>query len=111
MPNTNFPTTTLDGEPLDLWCNSVDSDLGHILDAVTPYAENHPGGKAFDPECIPSPAQREAFMFMLELLRWAQSFSGVLRYDVACKHDDCPEHDEHMLRKIKAAKEALCGSR
>jgi hypothetical protein len=98
----------LDGEALDLWCNDVDTKLAEILHSVTPFAQNHESGKAFDPAVIPSDAQREGFMFMLLLLRWAESFTGTLRYDVAVTHDDCPEHDDYVLRKIAAAKEALC---
>jgi hypothetical protein len=105
--STCFPCTTLDGEPLDLWCNNVDSTLSEIRHAVTEYAANHESGKAFDPECIPSPVQREGFMFMMKLIGWAESFSSTLRYDVCVTHDDCPEHDEYMLRKIRMAKEAL----
>jgi hypothetical protein len=107
MPDTCFPCTTLDGEPLDLWCNEVDSALGRFRDAVTEFAENHPGGKAFDPSVIPSEAQREGFMLMMKLLSWAESFSGTLRYDVCVDHTDCPEHDEWMRRKIAKCKEDL----
>ena len=106
---TDFPTT-LDGKELDLWCNDVDHELGEILNAVTEYADNHPSGKAFDPECIPSPAQREAFMFTLKLIGWARSFTGTLRYDVGADHSDCPEHDEWAVRKLAHCKADLVGS-
>ena len=106
----NARPTTLDGRELDSWCNEVDHELGEILNAVTPYGENHSGGKPFDPACIPSPAQREAFIFMLKLLSWANSFTGTLRYDVSADHTDCPEHDEWVLRKIARCKADLVGS-
>ena len=28
------------------------------------------------------------------------SLAGTLRYDLSADHSDCPEHDEHMARKI-----------
>ena len=89
--------TTKDGTDLDLHCNTVDMMLQDIRENFD-----------IDTDDIPSDAQREAFIFMLRLLSWAQSFTGTLRYDVSAVHTDCPEHDEHALRKIARCKEDLC---
>jgi hypothetical protein len=86
------------------------SELRDLLDPLTDLAPNHPSGLAFNPNAIPSPAQREAFTFMVKLLGWAQSFSGVLRYDVSADHSNCPEHDRHALQMIARCKADLLGS-
>src|SRR3954467_10116164 len=85
-PSGRAYPVTLDGAELDSYCNTIDGTLRDLLDPLTDLAPNHPSGLAFNPGAIPSDAQREAFTFMVKLLGWAESFSGVLRYDVSADH-------------------------
>jgi hypothetical protein len=89
---------TAGGEDLDLYCNTIDGELSRIRDEIADV----------NLDDIPSSVQREGFVLMRELLAWAESFTGTLRYDVCADHTDCPEHDEWMARKIRNCKEALC---
>ena len=107
-PKQDKYPVNLDGEELDTYCNHIDSTLGELLDPLTDLAPNHRSGLAFNPGAIPSDTQREAFLLMRSLLENAHSLAGTLRYDIAVKHDDCPEHDEHARRKIDRIKERLC---
>lgn len=84
------PMTT-DGRYLDYFCNTIDSTLNYeILDHI----------READLSKVPSTVQREGFELMRELLEFASSLAGTLRYDLSADHTDCPEHDEHMARKI-----------
>lgn len=93
----SFVDITVSGGSLDSYLNSVDQDLSHTLDNLS----------CVDVTVIPSPHQREAFEYLVKLLGWATSFTGSLRYDVQTSHEDCPEHDEHVARKLARAREAL----
>jgi hypothetical protein len=99
-PDKTLYPVTLDGVPLDEWCNHVDTILDQILYPLTDLAANHPTGLAFNPEAIPSQSQRRAFMLMRALLENARSLAGTLRYDVSVEHDNCIMHDEHVNRNV-----------
>lgn len=103
--------TTLDGEDLDSYCNTIDMALQELLFPLSEFPENHPSGKAFDPNTIPSPVQREGFELMRLLLSCAESLSGSLRYDVCVSHEKCPHHDEHMARQIVRLKQTINGTK
>jgi len=85
------------GRDLDLFCNDADHTLSELREQFD----------AVDPADIPSEAQREAFRMMRLLLGWAESFTGTLRYDVQCSHEQCPEHDDYARRKIASVKEVI----
>jgi hypothetical protein len=82
---------------LDLYCNTIDGDLGEILTTL----------REFDLDTIPSPVQREGLDALMALLAWAQSFTGTLRYDVLADHTDCPEHDDALRAKLARCKTAI----
>lgn len=110
---------TWEGDDLDSYCNTIDSELRDLLTPITDRTVRAEGPRKegyidhpyyiepFPVDQIPSETQRRAFEMMRTLLSWAESFTGTLRYDVQVSHEDCEYHDEWAARKIEQCKAAI----
>lgn len=85
----DFPHTASQKE-LDSYCNAIDHQLSMMTEEL----------EGVDKNKIPSATQREGLEVLMKLIGWANSLTGVMRYDVSADHTDCPEHDEWMQQKI-----------